>query len=71
VDVDLWIVMGIVGAVVIVYLVTMRIFFRQSREADRNIDFTKVREWKDDDDRRGAAFGACLRAAKSGRNLTF
>ena len=35
--------------VILVYLVTMRVFFRQSRDADKKIDFTKVREWKDDD----------------------
>ena len=50
-DIDLWIVLSIVGAVVIVYLLVMRIFFRKSREADKRIDFSKVREWKDDDDR--------------------
>ena len=48
-DIDLWVVMSIVGAVVIVYLLTMRIFFRQSRQADKRIDFSKVREWKDDE----------------------
>lgn len=41
--------MSVVAGVVIVYLLTMRIFFRQSREADKRIDFSKVREWKDDD----------------------
>lgn len=43
--------MGIVAAVVVVYLLTMRIFFRQSREAVKRIDMSKVREWKDDEDR--------------------
>jgi len=46
----LWIVLGIMVAVILIYLVTMRVFFRQSRDADRKIDFSKVREWKDDDD---------------------
>lgn len=45
----LWIVLGIMVVVILVYLVTMRVFFRQSRDADKKIDFTKVREWKDDD----------------------
>ena len=49
-DLDLWTVMAIVGVVIVVYFVTMRVFFRQSREADRNIDMSKMREWKDDDD---------------------
>jgi hypothetical protein len=48
-DIDLWVVMAIVGAVIVLYLVTMRVFFRQSREADKNIDMSKVREWKDDE----------------------
>jgi hypothetical protein len=48
-DIDLWVVMSIVGAIVVVYLLTMRIFFRQSREAVKRIDFSKVREWKDDE----------------------
>ena len=46
----LWIVLGIIVAVILIYLVTMRVFFRQSRDADKKIDFSKVREWKDDDD---------------------
>ena len=49
-DLDLWTVMGIVAAVIVVYLLTMRVFFRQSRDADKKIDFSKVREWKDDTD---------------------
>ena len=46
----LWIVIAIIAAVIVVYLLTMRVFFRQSREADKRIDFSKVREWKDDED---------------------
>jgi uncharacterized membrane protein len=45
----LWIVLGIVAVVVVLYFVTMRVFFRQSRDADKNIDMNKVREWKDED----------------------
>jgi hypothetical protein len=44
-----WIVIGAGIAIVVIYLVTMRVFFRQSRDADKKIDFSKVREWKDDD----------------------
>jgi hypothetical protein len=44
-----WIVIGAGIAIVAIYLVTMRVFFRQSRDADKKIDFSKVREWKDDD----------------------
>ena len=46
----LWWVAGIAVVVIVLYFVTMRVFFRQSREADRNIDLSKVREWKDEDD---------------------
>ena len=46
----LWTVFGVIVAVILLYLVTMRVFFRQSRDADKKIDFSKVREWKDDED---------------------
>lgn len=45
----LWIVLSVVAVVVVIYLLTMRVFFRQSRDADKHIDMSKVREWKDDD----------------------
>ena len=35
--------------VVVVYLLVMRVFYRESREADKHIDYSKVRAWKDDD----------------------
>ena len=44
----LWLVLGAI-AVVAVYLLVMRVFYRDSREADKHIDYSKVREWKDDD----------------------
>ncbi len=36
-------------AVVVVYVVVMRVFFRESQSLDRKIDFGKMREWKDED----------------------
>jgi len=48
-DTTLWIILGIAGAVVALYLVTMRVLYRQSRDTERRIDHTKVREWKDED----------------------
>ena len=45
----LWLVLAAVG-VVAVYLLVMRVFYRDSREADKHIDYSKVREWKDDKD---------------------
>ena len=43
-----WTIVAAIGAVV-VYLLVMRVFFRESREADKHIDYSKVKEWKDDD----------------------
>ena len=34
---------------VIGYMVVMRVFFRDSKELDRKIDLSKMREWKDED----------------------
>ena len=31
------------------YLLVMRVFFRESRELDRQIDPSKMKEWKDED----------------------
>ena len=45
----LWLVLAAVG-VAAVYLLVMRVFYRDSREADKHIDYGKVREWKDEDD---------------------
>jgi hypothetical protein len=36
-------------AVVLGYVVVMRVFFRESDSLDRKIDFSKMREWKDED----------------------
>jgi hypothetical protein len=36
-------------AVVLGYVVVMRVFFRESQDLDRKIDFGKMREWKDED----------------------
>ena len=43
-----WLVVGGV-AIVVIYLLVMRVFFRESKEADKHIDYSKVREVKDDD----------------------
>jgi len=46
---SLWI--ALAGAVVLVagYLLAMRVLYRQSRDVDRQIDFTKIRPLKQDD----------------------
>ena len=36
-------------AVVLAYLVVMRVFFRESQSLDRKIDFGKMRKWKDEE----------------------
>jgi hypothetical protein len=43
-----WIVVAAI-AVVVVYLLVMRVFARDSREADKHIDYSKIKEWKDDE----------------------
>ena len=41
----------VVGLLVVAgYLLVMRIFFRESKELDKKIDYSKIKEWKDDDD---------------------
>ena len=32
------------------YLLVMRVFFRESKELDKKIDYSKMKEWKDDED---------------------
>jgi len=44
-----WVFIGIAAVIVVGYFVTMRVFFRQSKELDRKIDYGKMKEWKDDD----------------------
>ena len=36
-------------AVVLGYLVVMRVFFRESESLDRKIDLSKMRDWKDEE----------------------
>jgi low affinity Fe/Cu permease len=35
--------------VVVGYLLVMRIFFKESKELDKKIDYAKMKEWKDED----------------------
>jgi low affinity Fe/Cu permease len=37
-------------AVVAAYLLVMRVFFKDSKDLDKKIDYSKVKEWKDDED---------------------
>jgi hypothetical protein len=47
---NLWILLAVLVFVVLAYFVVMRVFFQRSREADKHVDYTKIRPWKDDDD---------------------
>ena len=39
-----------VGLVVVVgYVLVLRVFFKDSKELDKNIDYAKMKKWKDDD----------------------
>ena len=40
----------VVGLLVVAgYLLVMRVFFRESKALDKNIDYSKMKEWKDED----------------------
>ena len=43
-----WII-AIAAGVLVGYLVVMRVFFRESKELDKKIDYAKMKEWKDED----------------------
>ena len=49
-DTTLWIALGIALAVAALYVLVMRVFFRESEKAVERIDHSKVRKWKDEDD---------------------
>lgn len=44
----LWIVLSAAVILVLGYLFAMRVLYRQSREVDKHIDFTKIRPLKDE-----------------------
>lgn len=37
-------------AVVVAYLVVIRVFFKDSKNLDKKIDYSKMKQWKDDED---------------------
>jgi hypothetical protein len=41
---------AVAAIVVILYFVTMRVFFKESKELDKKIDLSKMKKWKDDED---------------------
>ena len=44
-----FIAVGVALAVVIGYVLVMRIFYRDSKELDKTIDYSRMTEWKDED----------------------
>ena len=44
-----FIAVGVALLVVVGYVLVMRIFYRDSKELDRTIDYSKMKEWKDED----------------------
>ena len=45
-----WILATVAVVALLGYLVVMRAFFQRSREADKQVDPSKIRPWKDDVD---------------------
>jgi len=45
----LWIFLALAAVVVVGYFVVMRVFFKESKELDKKIDYGKMKEWKDED----------------------
>jgi low affinity Fe/Cu permease len=46
----LWIALGVAVTVVVVYVLVMRVFYRRGRGLDKQIDYTKIKKLKDDED---------------------
>lgn len=43
-----WICVAVAVVAVLGYMLVMRVFFRDSKELDKKIDYSKMRQWKDD-----------------------
>jgi len=48
---SLWIALGVAITVVLCYGVCMRVLVNKSREIDKQIDYSRIRPWKDDEDK--------------------
>jgi len=44
-----FIVVGVAVVLVAGYLLVMRVFFKESKALDKKIDYSKMKEWKDED----------------------
>jgi low affinity Fe/Cu permease len=45
----LWIFLAVAAVLVVGYFVVMRVFFKESKALDKKIDYSKMKEWKDED----------------------
>ena len=48
-SIALWTALGVAVAAALCYVACVQILARRSREIDRQIDFSKIRPWKDDE----------------------
>ncbi len=46
----LWIILGVAVTVVVCYLLVMRVFYQRSRELEKQVDYTRIKKLKDEDD---------------------
>jgi hypothetical protein len=44
-----FIAVGVALLAVVGYMLVMRVFYRESKELDKSIDYSKMKEWKDED----------------------
>jgi len=51
VSLSLWIALGVAITLVLCYVLCMQVLVRKSREIDGQIDFSRIRPWKDDEDK--------------------
>ena len=45
-----WILAAVAVVALLGYALVMGAFFKRSREADKHVDYSKIRPWKDDED---------------------
>ena len=45
-----FIALGVGLVVVVAYVLVLRVFFKDSKELDKTIDYGKMKKWKDDED---------------------
>jgi hypothetical protein len=48
---SLWIALGVAITVGLLYVLSVRVLFRKSREIDKQIDYSRIRPWKGDEGR--------------------